>query len=204
MTPTSAQDDLAFMRSLVDTTGGFQRSFGEAYFAAGLCYGLQMLLHAGQLAGWIGDGPFVGLLIGLGPTIVFLSLLTWIILRGRREPTGGGVVSRAIGALFASVGVANLALIAVIGSVAWREQNFTIWLIYPCVVLILQGMAWMVVYALRRRVWYGVVAFGWFLTGVAMALAIQSPTAFIAIGGVGFIALMLVPGWILMRRSMAA
>lgn len=203
MTPNSAQEDLAFMRSVVDTTGSFQRSFGEAYFAAGLCYGVQMLLHAAQLVGWIGDGP-VGLLIGLGPTVVFLALLAWIILRGRREPTGGGVVSRAVGALFAAVGMANLALIAVIGSVAWREQNFTIWLIYPCVVLILQGMAWMVVYALRRRAWYGAVAVGWFATGVALALAIEDPAAFIAIGGASFIALMLVPGWVMMRRAKAA
>lgn len=203
MTPTSAQDDLAFMRSLVETNGGFQRSFGEAYFAAGLCYGVQMLLHAAQLVGWIGDGP-IGLVIGLGPTVVFLALLTWIIVRGRREPTGGSVVSRAVGAVFGAVGVANLALIAVIGSVAWREQSLTIWLIYPCVVLIVQGMAWMVVYALRRRAWYGGVAVGWFVTGVAMALAIGSPPAFIAVGGAGFIAFMLVPGWVMMRRPRVA
>jgi hypothetical protein len=203
MTPTSAQDDLAFMRSLVDTTGSFQRSFGEAYFAAGLCYGVQMLLHAAQWMGWIGDGP-IGLVIGLGPTVVFLGLLAWIIVRGRHEPSGGSFVSRAVGALFGAAGVANLALVAVIGSVAWREQSLTIWLIYPCVVLILQGMAWMVVYALRRRAWYGVVALGWFATGVAMGLAIDDPPAFIGIGGAGFIAFMLVPGWAMMRRPKAA
>lgn len=203
MTPTSAQDDLAFMRSLVETNGGFQRSFGEAYFAAGLCYGVQMLLHAIQMLGWIGDGA-IGLVIGLGPTVVFIALLTWIITRDGRKPTGGGVVSRAVGAMFGAVGVANLALIAVIGSVAWREQSLTIWLIYPCVVLILQGMAWMVVYALRRRTWYGVVAIGWFVTGIGMAMAIHSPAAFIAVGGAGFIAFMLVPGWVMMRQPKVA
>ena len=203
MTPKSAQDDLAFMRALVETNGGFQRSFGEAYFAAGLCYGVQMLLHAIQMLGWIGDGA-VGLAIGLGPTVVFIALLTWIIVRGNRQPTGHGVVSRAVGAMFGAVGAANMALIAVIGSVAWREQSLTIWLIYPCVVLILQGMAWMVVYALRRRAWYGVVAVGWFVTGVGMALAIQNAAAFIAIGGAGFIAFMLVPGWVMMRQPATA
>jgi hypothetical protein len=112
MTPKTAQDDLAFMRALVETNGGFQRSFGEAYFAAGLCYGVQMLLHAIQMLGWIGDGA-VGLAIGLGPTVVFIALLTWIIARGSRQPTGHGVVSRAVGAMFGAVGAANLALIAV-------------------------------------------------------------------------------------------
>jgi hypothetical protein len=65
-------------------------------------------------------------------------------------------------------------------------------------------MAWMVVYALRRRAWYGVVAVGWFGTGVGMALAIHNAAAFIAIGGAGFIAFMLVPGWVMMRQPATA
>lgn len=203
MTPTSAQDDLAFMRSLVDTTGNFQRSFGEAYTAAGLCYGLQMLLHAAQGIGWIADAPMVGLVIGLAPTAVFLVLLAWIIHRNRGE-IRGGVVSRAVGAIFGATGLANLVLIWVIGSVAWREQSLTIWLIYPCTVLVLQGMAWLVMYALRRRSWFAVVGLGWFVTAIGMALTVTTPLAFIAIGGAGFLAFMLVPGVVMMRQARAA
>lgn len=204
MTPTSAQDDLAFMRALVERPGNFQRSFGEAYFAAGLCYGVQMLLHAAQSGGWIADGPTIGLTIGLAPTVVFLALLAWIIHRHRGEASGGSVVSRAVGAVFAATGLANLVLICVIGSVAWREQSITIWLIYPCTVIVLQGMAWLVLYALRRRIWFAVVGLGWFATAIGMGLTVTTPAAFIAISGLGFLAFMLVPGLVMMRQAKAA
>ncbi len=203
MNGDSARDDLAYLRALVEAPGSFQRSLGESYFAAGLCYGVQMLLHAGQLAGWIPPGSAAGLTIGFAPTVVFLGLLVWIIRRHPAKP-GGSVVARAVGAVFGAVGLANLALIVVIGSVAWREQNLTIWLIFPCTVLILQGLAWMVVYALRRRLWFAVVAAGWFVTAIAMALAIKAPAAFIGIGGFGFLAFMLVPGWVMMRQPTIA
>lgn len=203
----SARDDLAYLRALVDTPGTFQRSFGEAYFAAGLCYGVQMLLHAAQRPGWLPpDGP-VGLAIGLGPTVVFLILLTWIIRREQKSGRGlAGTAARAIAAVLGAVGVANMVLVFVIGLIAWRQQSLIIWLIYPCTVLTLQGAAWLVIYALMRRAWFALVAFAWFATAAAMATAaaFQSATAFVAIGGFSFIAFMLAPGWVMMRQSKAA
>jgi hypothetical protein len=205
--PKSAQDDLAYMRALVDAPGNFQRSFGEGYFAAGLCYGAQMLAHAAQTMGWLpGEGP-VALLIGLGPTVVFLVLLSWVIVRERasRRPAGGAV-AKAVAAVLGAIGLANLVLIFVVGIVAWREQSLVIWLIYPCAVMVLQDTAWLVIYALRRRAWFGGVALGWFATAAVMAVgdAYQNMTLFIAAGGVGFLAFMLVPGWLMMRQSRVA
>ena len=60
---TSAQDDLAFMRSLAESAGGsgLPVAFGEGYFAAGLIYGGQMLLHAAQAMGLAPDSvAYVG------------------------------------------------------------------------------------------------------------------------------------------------
>ncbi|WP_293676950.1 hypothetical protein [uncultured Phenylobacterium sp.] len=205
--PESARDDLAYMRALVDAPANFQRSFGEAYFAAGLCYGTQMLAHAVQRLGWLPDAGPVALLIGFGPTVVFLVLLTWSIVRDRAtRPSGGGAVSKAIGAVLGAIGLANLMLVFVIGLVAWREDSLVIWLIYPCTVMVLQGTAWLVIYALRRRPWFGWVALGWFVTAAVMAVAVayQNLPLFIGAGGVGFLAFMLVPGWLMMRQSRAA
>jgi hypothetical protein len=206
-TPKSVQDDLAYLRALVEPPGNFQRSFGEAYFAAGLCYGVQMLLHAGQALGWIGERGPVALLIGLGPTVAFLALLTWIVVRERASgPPAGGAVARAIGAVLGSVGIANLVLVFVIGLIAWRERSLTIWLIYPCAVMVLQGAAWLVIYLLRRRTWFGIVALGWFaIAGVmAVGVAYQDFALFIGSAGFGFLAFMLVPGWVMMRSARAA
>jgi hypothetical protein len=195
---TSVEDDLAFMRALAQPDDAFQRTFGQSYFAAGLCYSVQMLLHALQSVGWAQQGA-AALAIGVGPTVIFLAVLAWILVRTRnRRPVG--TVGKAVGAVFGAIGTANLFLIMVVGSLAWREQSLTIWLIYPCVVMVMQGAAWMAAYTLRRRAWLGLVAFGWFFTGVAMAFAIGHPTWFIAVTGLGLFLFMLLPGAVMMRQ----
>lgn len=200
MNVDKARDDLAFMRALVEPTDAWQKQFGETYFAAGLCYCVQMLLHGAQFAGLAPASGPVALAIGLGPTVVFLALLAWIIRRNRRSP-GGGATSRAVGSVFGAVGAANLALVLVIGSVAWRWHSAGTWLIYPCVVMVLQGMAWLVAFMLRRRRWLALVAVGWFATGLAMAAFIDNPAGFVASAGVGMFAFMLVPGLFMLRQS---
>lgn len=200
MNTDTAREDLAFLRALVQPDEGWQRSFGQTYAAAGLCYGVQIILHGLQGLRLMPGDAATSTVVGLGPTVVFLALFVWITRRNRGSGRGG-VTSRAIASVFGAVGLANLALIALIGSVAWRERSLTIWLIYPCVVLVLQGAAWLVAYSLRRKGWFALVAAGWFATGLGMALAIETPAAFILIGAVGFFAFMLAPGLVLMRRS---
>lgn len=201
MNANNAQDDLAFLRGLVQAGDDGQRQFGETYLAAGLCYGVQMLLHGTQLMGWPwAQGGAYGLLIGLGPTVVFLCLLLVIARRHRTRPRDS-VAGRAVGAVFGGVGLANLALIAVIGAAALRQQSVEVWLIYPCVVMVLQGMAWMAVWMIRRKAWFAAVSAGWFAAGVASGFAIGHSTAFVAILGVAFVMLMVVPGAAMIRQS---
>lgn len=198
MTPDTARDDLAYLKSLVQPGDDFSRSFGRAYFAAGLCYGVQLLLHGAQYLGWI-TGDVAGLVIGFGPTVVFLAILFWWINRRREaRPT---LANRAIGGVFAAAGLANLVLVFVIGWVAWRHRSFDIWLIYPCTVVVLQGAAWLVASQIRKRAWFLAVAMGWFAVGVGMAIAIGNIAAYLAILGVGFLVCMLIPGWLMMRAT---
>jgi len=199
MNVDDARDDLAFIKALVAPEDHWQAQFGKIYAAAGACYTVQMLGHAGQLAGLVTDQGLVAQAIGWGPTVVFLALLIWIIRRG--GPQRGGVTSRAVGSVFAAVGLANLALCASIGSVALRLHSQTIWLIYPCVVMVLQGLAWMAAFMLRRRPWLGLVALGWFAVGVAMALLIDNMPGFVAAAGAGIVCFMLLPGLYLMRQA---
>ncbi|MEI9995185.1 MAG: hypothetical protein WDM91_11365 [Rhizomicrobium sp.] len=197
----SARDDLAFLRAVVGDDEARQvRSFGEAYFAAGLIYGGQMLLHAGQALGWISGAPPYAIAIGLGPTVLFAPVLTWIILRSRKDAVHG-TAGRAIASVFAVVGIANLALVAVIGAVAWREGSATTWLIYPCSVFVLQGAAWLFAHMMRKRGWYLAVAAGWFACAVAMALTVTQMGWFILFAGAGLWLCMALPGWLMLRQS---
>lgn len=202
MTPDSARDDLAFLRTLVDPREtGFQHQFGQIYAVCGACYGAQTLLHLGQqYAGWFRT-PVSALAVGVAPTAVFVALLVWILRRGR--VTGASTVSRAVGATFSAVGVANLVLMVAIGWLALKEKSLDIWLLYPTTVIILQGAAWLVAFMLRRRLWLGVVAGGWFATGLGMALSIEDHGIFVLVLGVGFFAFMLTPGLFMMRQTRA-
>jgi len=198
----NARDDLAFIKALVAPEDRWQTQFGQIYFAAGVCYSVQMLLHIGQFAGVAPSDGLLAQVIGWGPTVVFVSLAVWLVRRGGRQ--AGGVVSRAVGAVFAAVGLSNLALCLSIGSVALRLHSQTIWLIYPCVVMVLQGLAWAVAFMLRRRAWLGVVAVGWFAVGVAMAIFIENMVGFVTAATVGIVCFMLAPGFYLMRHGREA
>jgi hypothetical protein len=199
MDADSARDDLAFLRALVAPEDRWQEQFGKIYAAAGACYSVQMLLHIGQFLKLAPDQGLGAQAIGWGPTVVFLGILIWFIRRGGGRPIG--TTSRAVGSVFAAVGLTNLALALSIGSVALRLHSQTIWLIYPCVVMVLQGLAWMVAFMLRRRPWLGVVAVGWFAVGVSMAIFIENMPGFVASATVGIVCFMLLPGLYLMRQA---
>ena len=51
MNTNSVRDDLAFLRALAEGSEENLRTFAEIYFAAGIIYGGEMLLHAGAGAG---------------------------------------------------------------------------------------------------------------------------------------------------------
>ena len=198
----SIGEDLAFLRALAEGGDGNYRGLAEGYLAAGIIYGGQMLFHAAQGLGLAPQSGALALAGGIVPTIVFAVVLTFIVSRNKGAAQGG-VVAKSVGAMFAAVGLANLALIAVIGSVALREHSLTIWLIYPCTVFVLQGAAWLAAFMLRRRVWLGLVAAGWFATGVAMAVSIEFMPGFILFAALGLFGCMALPGYLMLRQTAA-
>ncbi len=200
MTPDSARDDLAFIKALVAPDDNWQRQFGKIYFVAGLCYSVQMAGHIGQLLGVIPGDGLVAQAVGWGPTVVFVALLIGIIRSD--GPLRAGGTSRAVGAVFGAVGLANLALCVSIGSIALRLHSQTIWFIYPVVVMVLQGLAWLVAFMLRRRAWLGLVASGWFAVGIAMAAFIDNLTGYVVAATVGIVCFMTIPGFHLMRQPL--
>ena len=196
---TSPAEDLAFMRSLVEG-GGMPVAFGEGYLAAGLIYGGQVFLQGAQPIVAPNLPPLLTLSLGVGPTVIFCAVLAWILYRNRGA-AAGGYVSRTLGALFGCIGLANFVLMAVIGIEAFRRQSFEVWLIYPCVVFVMQGACWLAAAAARRRLWQGLVAGGWFATAIAMALCMTNMAAFTMVAGVGLLGFMAVPGAIMMRLA---
>ncbi len=179
------------------------RVLGRAYFLAGLCYGGQMLLHTAQGLGFIPASGLAGLAVGVGPTVIFIPLLIWIIGKNRWSE-GAGLVGRAVGRVFAAVGLSNIVLIAIFGTIALRKHSLEIWLIYPTTVFVLQGTAWLFAFMMRRRPWHGFVAFGWFACALAMGFTIDKPSLYVLFAGIALWLFMALPGLILMRTPRTA
>jgi hypothetical protein len=203
MTTNSLNDDLAFLRTLAEGSEENLRAFAEIYCAAGVIYGVETLLHGGQGLGWLPQSGLLALAAGVLPTAIFTLVVVAITLRKGSTPQGN-LVGKSIGAVFGAIGISNLALIVVIGSVAWREHNFTTWQLYPCIVFVLQGMGWLVAFWLRQQAWLGLLAAGWFAVGIAMALCIQWIPGFVALAALGLFGGMALPGYLMLRRTAGA
>lgn len=197
----SARDDLAYMRSLVSGGAAMQSTIGEAFTWAGALYGGQCLLHWLQTLHLLPESGLAALVIAFGPTAVFCVILGIIIWKDRKKPAHG-VASRALGAVFQGAGLANLVMAIVFAYGAGKAESFGLWLYHPIVVCMIQGVAWYVAWAILRRAWLGLVALGWFVTTLALGVALYIDIGvFLLVLGVALIVCMAIPGWVIWRGA---
>jgi hypothetical protein len=200
----SARDDLAYLRSLVSGTGAMQATIGECFFWAGLLYGGQCVLHWMQTLHLVPEQGLGALLIAFVPTVVFCGVLTWIIWKDRKTKVTG-VAARALGAVFQGAGLANLVMALVFAYGATKAESFGLWLYHPIVVCMFQGVAWFVAWSILRHAWLGFVAAGWFVTTVALGVALYADIGtYLLVLGIALIILMAIPGWVMWRGEKRA
>jgi len=202
----SPQDDLAFMRSIVEGGGRPPMTLAVCYLAGGLLYGSQCLFHVGQATGLIRWPDLANLAFVVMITVAFLAVLTWAILRDRKQgPVNRGpLASRGLNAAFSATGMANTAVIIVFGVGAWRDQDFAIWLYYAAIVFALQAAAWYMAWTLKRKGWMLATALGGWLASVALGLLVREPLWYLGVCTVALFALFALPGWILFRDARTA
>ena len=192
--------NLAFAKALVSDGGRMQKGVGACFLAAGLCYGVQCLLQYAQIFGWLPNAPLLSLILGFGPTVLFIICMI-VILRSGFAPQPQGVATRAMNAAFGSAGLANLFMVFVFGYNALTQKNLAIWFYYPCVVCAFQGSVWYVAYAIRRKLWLALVSGGWFLVTVALGLTLHDLPVYVLILGLALLVLMGGSGWYMMKQA---
>ena len=199
----SAEDDLAFMRSIVEGGGRPPMTLAVCYLAGGLLYGLQCLFHVGQATGLIRWPDLANLVFVVGISATFLSILTWAILKDRKSggSTRGPVATRTLNAAFSATGMANCAVIIVFGVGAYRDQDFAIWLYYAAIVFALQAAAWYMAWTLKRKGWMLATALGGWVTAVALGVLVREPMLYLGVCTVALFLLFALPGWILFRDA---
>lgn len=201
--PTTAEDDLAFMRSIVEGHGRPPFTLAVCYLAGGLLYGAQCLFHFGQATGLIAPPEPVTLVVVVGVTITFLAILTWAILKDRKtEATRRGpFASRMMNAAFSATGMANAAVIIVFGAGAVRDGDFSTWLYYGAVVFAVQAAAWYLAWMMRRQGWMLATALGGWVTAVALGLLVREPFLYLIVCTAALFLLFAWPGWYLMAAA---
>ena len=201
--PTSPQDDLAFMRSIVEGGGRTSMTLAICYLAGGLLYGLQCLFHVGQVTGLIRWPELANLIFVVMITVSFLAVLTWAVLKDRRDgpPNRGPLATRSLNAAFSATGLANSAVIIVFGVGAIRDQDFAIWLYYAAIVFALQAAAWFMAWTLKKKGWMLATALGGWVTAVALGVLVREPLWYLGVCTVALFALFALPGWIMFRDA---
>lgn len=201
----SPEDDLAFLRSIVEGGGRPPLTLAVCYLAGGLLYGLQCLFHVGQVAGLIRWPDLANLVFVAGITVAFLCVLTWAILKDRKAggANRGPVAARTLNAAFSATGMANAAVIIVFGVGAYRDQDFAIWLYYAAIVFALQAAAWYMAWTLKRKGWMLATALGGWVTAVALGLLVRQPILYLYVCTIALFLLFALPGWVLFRDARA-
>ncbi len=202
----SPEDDLAFMRSIVEGGGRPPMTLAICYLAGGLLYGLQCLFHVGQATGLIHWPDLANLVFVVGISAAFLAILTWAILKDRKNSPAnrGTMASRSLNAAFSATGMANAAVIIVFGVGAVRDNDFAIWLYYAAIVFALQAAAWYMAWTLKRKGWMLATALGGWMTAVALGVLVREPLWYLGVCTVALFLLFALPGWIMFRDARAA
>lgn len=204
--PTTAEDDLAFLRAIAEGSGRPPLTLAVCYLAGGLLYGLQCLFHLGQATGIIRWPGLANLAFIAAISVGFLSVLIWAILKDRRD---GGVrrgptAARTLNAAFSATGLANLAVIIIFGVGAMRDQDFAVWLYYAAIVFALQAAAWYVAWMLKRKGWMLAVALGGWATAVALGVLVREPLWYLGVCTAALFLLFALPGWVMYRDARGA
>jgi hypothetical protein len=201
----SPEDDLAFLRSIVDGGGRPSMTLAICYLAGGLLYGLQCLFHVGQVIGLIRWPDLANLAFVVLITVGFLSVLTWAILKDRKDGGArrGTLATRSLNAAFSATGMANTAVIIVFGVGAIRDNDFAIWLYYAAIVFALQAAAWYMAWMLKRKGWMLATALGGWATAVTLGVLVRQPVWYLGVCTVALFLLFALPGWVMFREARA-
>lgn len=201
----TARDDIVFLKALVTEGGQAQSSLGFLLFWAGLLYGLHALFCAAAEMQWVAwPQNIFGVIIGAAPTLIFLGFIGYVVWHDRQQ-SQHGVATRALNAAFGGAGIASLTTSTIFGYLAISRGEMFLWMFHPITIFVVQGTVWYIAFAIRRRAWLGLVAAGWHLSAVAMAILLNKGmfAPLLLILGGGLLLLMALPGWVLWRSARA-
>lgn len=199
---TTAAEDLAFLRQLVAPAddGAYQRGFGRMYALWGMAFAVPLFVEWLRIVGLVALPQNFWVIASVVVTVAIIGVT--VVVARRSKPTLG-VQARAVNAVFAGIGWANVAVLAGLILVAVNQKDGGVMMIHALVVFAFQGAAWYAVWALRKVAWHGLVAAGWFVSAAVMGATIPTHW-FVLLASLSLFLLMALPGWIMLRTAPTA
>jgi hypothetical protein len=195
------RDDIAFIKALSEDSGRALSRDGAVMIAVGVIFGLNAFRFWGIAAGFLDWAKPMANWMGLDALAVFLVVLQVVLRRFRG--VARGAASRAMSAAWTGVGLAFGVAVISLGIAAWRLQQplLVLW-VFPLVLFTLYGAAWWIAFAVKRRVWFGGVATGSFITALVCALLTGRSDEW-AVLGLGLFLWVAAPGVAILREARA-
>jgi len=193
------RDDIAFLRSLAEEGRVGSTAGGSVLVAAGVIYAACSLASWAAIAyhlNWDGYFP----ILWFGGTGFFLAVMT--LIKRRLPRSSGGARSAAV--TWWASGWAILTIVISLMIMGARTNAWWIMAAVPSMILAMYGACWFVAAVLARTPWLHAVAFAAFGAALLNAWYVTDPATSYLIYAADLLALLSLPGFILMRRSRPA
>jgi len=198
----SAAADLGFMRALVEESqqGHISKSVGLLLAVAGFVYAIQSFVIWGQMNAYLPESKRLSLSVSVAASAIFVSLLSVVLMRDRKNLMEKSIASRAISAVFGGVGLATTTCVIIFSIITIRGGDTELWQIFGAVVAALQGAAWYAGAIIKKTPIFGAVASGWCLASIALSLLFGHAHYLLCVS-IFLLLLMSGPGIFLWRHS---
>jgi hypothetical protein len=196
------REDLAFMKSLASDDGRLPGLVGAQFLAAAIVYGIATIVAWVGMRGIVALPPSVTYGSSFIATAIWLPIHLYLMWRSRHfKPDAQSI--RAFGAVWSSVGLTTLSILAVIFTASVRLHAPQIWSMWPAVCFALYGAAWWSIGFLRRSPWTWLVGLGSYATAVANGFLVGTPEV-VLVCGLGLIVWLGGPGVAMMLKARSA
>jgi len=199
-----AKADLSFMRAVVEESslGHFSKGIGLSLTVAGVAFGAQALTLWAQINALIVQSEAVSLLVTGGAVGALLITLSFVFYQKRTRLIEASMASRALSSVFVGFGATVMTLALVFAVVGVRSGGAEIWQLFGAVFSAVQVFVWAALALFTRRFWFAVIAAGWFVSSVGLALLYGHNHYLLAMAFV-LLVLMALPGLMLRRGPQA-
>ena len=193
------KDDIEFMKALTQDSARVTARDGAIMASVGVIFGLTAFQY------WLIFSGIVNIPSAWQPWmwidgLVLFWLVLGLLMRHFRVPAPSAA-ARAVSAAWGGVGTALIAAIVALLAGAWRLglPSLVIW-VFPLVLFTLYGAAWVVAFAVRRRLWFAFIAGGCFVAAIACGIVMGALEEWLVLA-VGLFLLVAIPGITIVRLA---